>query len=265
MPIGIYIRTKPVWNKGLTKETSEILRIKAEKRRGQTLCKDPIKNLECKNNMSKSRKGKNLGHPGYTKGLNKENSESMRIMAEKVSIANTGCIPWNKSLTKETDPRIKKQAESISISMIGKNIGKSPCNKGLTKENCDSVKRQADSLRKKCKETDYLSHLMKAMHIKPNKPEIFLQNLLNELYPNEWEYTGDGKLVINGRIPDFANTNGEKKLIEHFGTYWHRDSNPQELIDHYRKYGYDTLIIWENELKDEELLRKNISSFVRGE
>lgn len=35
-----------------------------------------------------------------------------------------------------------------------------------------------------------------------------------------------------------------------------------EGIDHFRKYGYKTIIIWEHELKDEKALMLRVSSFI---
>lgn len=96
----------------------------------------------------------------------------------------------------------------------------------------------------------------------PNKPESFLLNLLNYLYPGEWEYTGNYSLVINGKNPDFANFQN-KQIIEHFGTYWHKDDDPIKRMEIFAKEGWDTLVIWEDETKNnlDELIYK-IKSFV---
>jgi hypothetical protein len=85
---------------------------------------------------------------------------------------------------------------------------------------------------------------------KPNKPESIILQLLNNLYPNQWKYTGDFSLIIDGKNPDFANCNGQKKIIELFGDYWHRGENPQDRMDIFSPFGYQTLVIWERELKD---------------
>ncbi len=50
--------------------------------------------------------------------------------------------------------------------------------------------------------------------------------------------------------PDFFNINGQKKVIEMFGDYWHQGQNPQDKIDRYAKSGFDCLVIWERELKE---------------
>ena len=122
-------------------------------------------------------------------------------------------------------------------------------------------KRISNSLRELWKNNEYVKMMEKARHIFPNKPETILLNLLNELYPNEWKYTGDFSFMINGKNPDFANCNGQKKCIELFGDYWHREQNPKDRKDIFKEFGYDTLVIWERELKNIPRLKRKISKF----
>lgn len=49
--------------------------------------------------------------------------------------------------------------------------------------------------------------------LKPNKPELVLITILNNLFPNEYKYVGDYQFWIDGKNPDFMNVNGQKKLI----------------------------------------------------
>lgn len=103
---------------------------------------------------------------------------------------------------------------------------------------------------------------------KPNKPENIVLNILNNHFPNEWLYTGDGTFIINGLNPDFINVNGEKLIIEVFGDYWHtkkiRRYNETEKgrKEAYQKYGYDTLVVWESETKNLGLLLDKITNFI---
>lgn len=65
--------------------------------------------------------------------------------------------------------------------------------------------------------------MMKGLHITPNRPELALLSILNSLFPDEWEFTGDGqKKQVCGKAPDFQPIDDSRKLIiEHFGTHWH--------------------------------------------
>lgn len=82
------------------------------------------------------------------------------------------------------------------------------------------------------------------------KLETYFLSLLDSYFPNEWKYVGDGQVIIDGKCPDFINVNGKKEIIETYGNYWHRNDNPQDRIDKFAKFGYKTLVIWENELQD---------------
>ena len=68
------------------------------------------------------------------------------------------------------------------------------------------------------------------------------------------------------------NVNGQKKLIEMFGDYWHsekvqkvsKSQHERERIKHFSEYGYQTLIIWECELECSKVLEERIKRFVNG-
>lgn len=99
------------------------------------------------------------------------------------------------------------------------------------------------------KDDHYIKQQMKARHVKPNKQELELLSTLKTISPN-WKYVGDGRLIIGGKCPDFSD--GNSNLIEYFGDYWHDLEEEQERIRHFKKYGYDCLVIWGHELNDGE-------------
>ena len=136
---------------------------------------------------------------------------------------------------------------------------------GLTKETDSRVAKQSLSLKKYLEDPEIRSEQVRKLWIalgkKPNKIETFLNNLLQENFPNEWEYVGNGKLIINGLIPDFANINGKKQLIELYGDYWHRGQDPQDRIGKLAKLGYGCLVIWESELGNKEQVINRIANF----
>jgi len=120
----------------------------------------------------------------------------------------------------------------------------------------------SDLLKGRYQDPAYVQKMAKAWNIKPNKPESCLNNLLEGLYPGQWKYTGDFSFTINGKCPDFVNCNGQKKIIELFGDYWHRGQNPQDRIDTFRPFGYETLVIWEHELKNIDSVIERIRGFM---
>jgi predicted DNA-binding protein YlxM (UPF0122 family) len=111
-----------------------------------------------------------------------------------------------------------------------------------------------------------LQGMRQGLQIKPNKPETTVLTILQNIAPDEWKFVGDGQLYIGCKNPDFANVNGEKQLIEVYGDYWHRGQDPTERITHFKQYGYDTLVIWENELNRKKKLPtvvKRIKEFIK--
>jgi len=119
---------------------------------------------------------------------------------------------------------------------------------------------QNDKIRKK-----QLNAIFKGMNINPNKPETFLNNLLQQNFPNKFEYTGDGKVIIGGFCPDFV-CNPSKRIIELYGDYWHNleswKKRDQRRLEAYKRYGFSTLIIWEHELKNPTLVTDKILEFI---
>jgi len=98
---------------------------------------------------------------------------------------------------------------------------------------------------------------------RPNKAEEKLIELF-KIHNIPFKYCGDGDVVIGGKNPDFINRNGRKQLIELFGYFWHKNDDPNERIKHFKKYGFDTLIIWDYELKDENSVLEKVKAFMGG-
>jgi len=122
-------------------------------------------------------------------------------------------------------------------------------------------RKLSESTTKLWKDPKYSKKVQMGLNLSPNKPETIILNLLNELFPNEWKYTGDFSFMINGKNPDFTNINGQKKLIEMFGDYWHKGEDPEDRKNIFREFGYKTLVIWEYELKNIDIVKSKILKF----
>ncbi len=157
-------------------------------------------------------------------------------------------------------------------------------NKGKTKYNYEPLKRQSENqkgrkasveniinLRKAAKKRwqseEYIKKLRKSMNRKPNIGEKILINLIkqNNL---PYKYTGNFDFFIGRKNPDFVNVNGQKKVIELFGEWWHlkKPDIPYNRTEFgtkaiYSQYGFKTLVIWENELKDMDKVLERIKGF----
>ncbi len=154
--------------------------------------------------------------------------------------------PERKLLGSKPEVRAKQKA-SLKITM----------NKPEVKE--ANSKKTTESWQ----DSEYVRKQMKARKVKQNKLECRGEIFFDSLFPSQKEYgfVGQGKVIIGGKCPDFININGQKKIIEIYGDYFHRNDDPQIRINFFAKFGYDTLVIWEHEFKDLEALAKRVLAF----
>ncbi len=101
----------------------------------------------------------------------------------------------------------------------------------------------------------------------PNKPEKVLIKFIEE-NNLPFNYVGDGKIWFkaeNGQRfnPDFINRH-KKIIVEIFGNYWHRNSQENDYlrIKTYERFGYKTIVIWEKELEDDNLISNKMKGVI---
>lgn len=215
------------WNLGLTKETDERL-----------------------DKLSKKVSGENNSFYGKHHNEITINSISNKIIKQY----ENGRRVWNDGLNKENNEGCKRISESMkgNQNFLGK------------KHTKESILKNSEKHKKLFKDENFVKRWIKSHSIKPTKPEIKLNRLLknNNFF---YKYVGNYKFWINGYNPDFINCNGQKKIIEMFGDYWH-NLPKQKLKDEvklkiYNQYGYQTLIIWEHELKDLKKVLEKVTQF----
>jgi very-short-patch-repair endonuclease len=110
----------------------------------------------------------------------------------------------------------------------------------------------------------------KSLQMKPNKPEQKLIKFFKE-HNLPYVFTGDGSTRINGLSPDFLNCNGQKKIIEHFGSKWHTKEGINKKLTEaqyedgrrkrFAEFGFKMLIIWDYELKDMDKVLEKVKKF----
>jgi len=204
---------------------------------------------------------------------------------------NIGKSRIGTHLSIETREKIKNKRQGIIFSSEWcANIGRALIDKKHSKERCvnksiktrklwqDPVYREKHikAAKKKWQDPTFrekqLETIFKGLNLKPTKPEKQFDKLLQELFPNEYRYVGDGTVLIGYKNPDFINVNGQKKLIEIYGDYWHGEQRTgrtkieeeNQRINHFIRYGYQTLIIWEYELEDINDVVNKLKEFSRG-
>lgn len=123
------------------------------------------------------------------------------------------------------------------------------------------------------KDPEFQKKRWAGIHARPNYPEGVMIGILNKLFPNEYKYTGNGEVTIDGLCPDFVNINGQKKIVEVFGAAYHDPnvayvpvsprSTEEGRKEAFRKFGYKTLVIWVNEINHggREKLEQKLTEF----
>lgn len=174
-----------------------------------------------------------------------------------------GVPSWNKGRAVP-----QEQREKIREKLLGRKLSEEH-------KNCIKVAMHRPEVQRKLRVSKpWLKgnrHNMKAMlegRIKirsyPTSLERKMAALLEKVYPKQWKYIGHGGTIIGGKIPDFVNINGYKAVIEVFGRYWHRPEDELTRSKHFAKYGFCTLVIWEEDLQHEKRVKKKLREFINA-
>jgi len=75
--------------------------------------------------------------------------------------------------------------------------------------------------------------------------------VLGEEFNIPIEYVGNGKLRVGRKNPDFVDTTYGNSLIEVYYSFFKSDNYEVERKEYFCKYGYKTLFLNENDLKNE--------------
>ena len=165
-------------------------------------------------------------------------------------------------------PTSTKHRKAISAGKIGKPNFKLR-DRVRTKAHCNAISIAKKNQHLHCTEqqkqerrSTTIAYLKKKGFIcPPTKPE---QRVMQYIKDNDLPYTyvGNGKFWIEQANPDFVNTNGEKKVIEVDGCYWHNcpvcfpkktgytknAARDQRKYATYNKYGWAVIRLWEHDI-----------------
>ncbi len=166
---------------------------------------------------------------------------------------------------KRKDP-YKKQCPNCKISFITANWRRKFCSQdcfhryGFDQKTRKKISNTwKEKLKEPHKKRENLQRIFDGISVKPNHPERVLITLFKKLGLS-YKYVGDYSYWIENRNPDFVDYDGNK-IIEMFGIYWHSPEEIPERKSLFKRYGYDTLIIWDYELKNMGLVTQKIKAF----
>lgn len=153
------------------------------------------------------------------------------------------------------------------LSKIHKKIWKNPFSSYNSK---NRSKKISETMKFLYTQPDFLQKYQDGLKVYKNRSEIKLEELLIKLKILSFKFVGDHSVWIGGKNPDFINED-KKMIIELFGDYWHGkdftgiENYKHELdrVNHYKKFGYKALVVWEYELDGKNIDRK-ILEFMKG-
>ncbi|MEK6884559.1 MAG: NUMOD3 domain-containing DNA-binding protein [Nanoarchaeota archaeon] len=93
----------------------------------------------------------------------------------------------------------------------------------------------------------HLKKILKGLMKRPTSFEKRIIDLCNR-HSLPFKYVGNGEVLIGYKNPDFIETNGRKLLIEVYNNFHHKDDYENKRGTHFKKYGYDTIFIGEEEV-----------------
>jgi len=183
--------------------------------------------------------------------------EEARQKMSEAQIGNTHALGFRQ--TEEARQRMSESKRGREVSEeTRQRISMSLQGRVMSEE---TKQRRSESQRGLWRSPEYARMMSEAQHRKPNGCELQLLSVLDKYFPSEWKYTGDGKDKedwIGGRNPDFMGVNGKKQVIEVFGYYYHSPCyfpnrpTEEELIAHYKSYGYSCIVFWEYDVYNGE-------------
>jgi hypothetical protein len=173
-------------------------------------------------NIGKSVDGEKNGFYGR-----KHKPETIQNMKNKLSImmSSSGNAFYGKKHTEETKKQIGiksiERNSILSLMNLSEDKKKSRTEKAVLSKKGKKFPRISEAKKKLWSDPEYVKKIFTLWGISPNKLEIKVADILDCVCPNEYTFTGDGSFIIGGIIPDFTDINGQKKIIEVFGDYWH--------------------------------------------
>jgi hypothetical protein len=152
-------------------------------------------------------------------------------------------------------PRSEETKKKLSLACIGR-----PSSMKGKHHTIETKKILSEISKKLWKDENFLKKVHENYNRKPSKFELLVLKKLQQIFPNEWKYTGDGSvwITIEGKHynPDFMNINGKKIIIEFNGFYTHNKQQDDLRQKAFEKIGYRTIFIYPKDLGDEIFVKK---------
>jgi len=180
-----------------------------------------------------------------------------------------------KVLKNYTNPDFKKRVMELSkighdnpVTKAKMKLMIPPSQKGLKRslETRELIRQSAIRQWRTSREI-LISSILKGLFKRPTSWEKFIVELCNK-YNLPFKYVGNGQVIINYVNPDFICTNGQKKIIEVYYSYYHPKNYEEERMRRFEVYGYKTLFLSDKDIDinrslSEKVCLEKITNFLK--
>ena len=185
----------------------------------------------------------------------------------KISLSHLGKKTWNTG--KRTGPLLQATRDKISAKLTG--IVRKPISldtKQKVSENSKRMRREKDPV-VAALELQRLHSSIVGKVLCGTKPEWEVFRLLTKVFPRQFVINLN-KFPIGGKYPDFI-CRKHRIVVEMFGIYWHGEKRTGQTRvqqetnrkKHFTKFGYKTVVVWEDEI-NERTIRRKLSRYLKG-
>jgi len=200
------------------------------------------------------------GLTGHTDSEETKERKSQAMLGRKITWADKireAQLEYWQNLTPERRQELGKiSSEREKIYWVGLSLEE---REELRKGNSESLKRYWNSLTPEEKD-ERIRENLEAGRMRPNQAEADLGEILERLFPGEFKYN-DGWFKLERKTPDFVNVNSRKILIELYGPM-HTIDNLEARKDLFRKYGWETLIIWDYDADNPAFVEREVKKLM---
>jgi len=165
----------------------------------------------------------------------------------------------------------QKQAKSKQMSDYWKHADRTKhrilTSQGITQQ---SKQKRSKTMKNLWKNEEYrekqIKCVLQGLFKRPTSLEQKFIDFL-EKYELPFSYCGDGSLLIGYKNPDFYENNGIKLCIEVADPFFHQPTKEYEekRLQHFLKWGWQCIVIWDDELYNEQTLLQRVLNFLHVE
>lgn len=183
--------------------------------------------------------------------FNKMTPEEKESISDTLSKSHMGIYPSAETRSKRSETSLRvlgtseyREEQSKRMSPVMEEVWKRP--EYRAKMTTIFTERN----RQQWQDPEYREKTLRAQRALPSEEERLITAILDEHFSGEWTYTGNKPFAEGSRKPDWTHTS-RRLVICYNHSYWHlivRDDLPSASVEHYKKLGYECLVLNEKDL-----------------